>query len=126
VARRLQQRPPARPAGGDSDLPPELQAGPCVEVWAPGEPWEFPDAGPWAIGTARRRWYAARDRWLTEQGIGLRDYRAWPAALRRGQHWSYARLAAAGPDVLAATLAWRDLPRDWVPRPVPRRPEEAA
>ncbi len=58
------------------EIPADLAAGPCVEVWADsGE--RFPEWSAW------RNWHDARDDWMTSQGLDpATDYRHLPDALR--------------------------------------------
>ena len=87
------------------DMPVELRAGPCIEVWSPkGDPFE-----------AWRRHSEVRRRYLAAAGLRLADHDQLPYALRAVVPWSFMYLAARAPDRLAEMLARRGLPPDWFP-----------
>lgn len=62
-----------------SRIPPDLAAGPCMEVWGDG-------GNPLAlceIHVTLRRWHEARDEWMHANGLNPQtDYRHLPPELR--------------------------------------------
>lgn len=111
----MKRRRAAPHPAAEEGIPACLQAGPCIEVWAPDI--ADPTAASFA---ARRRWRAAADRWLAQAGIVRTDWASHPEALRRGgQPWSYTFIAGRDPERLAGYLEVRKLPPDWQPTPAP-------
>jgi hypothetical protein len=92
-----------------SGVPPELLAGPCIEVWG------GPDRD--AI-VAFRRYREAREAWLAARGISHWDSEdRVPEPLRgyRDAPWSFDYLEAERPDRLRQTLTGCGLPTSWRP-----------
>lgn len=124
VARRKARSSlPAAQAGDLEDLPDYLAAGRCLEVWAPGLPWDHPPPTEapvvrgWGLPLAMHRWSWARDEWLREQGLSDVHRSQWPRRLHDHRPWSFARHQADGR--LAQMLIARGLPSDWTPTPAP-------
>lgn len=106
---------PPEPATEDVDVPEELRAGACIEVWT--------DAKTLGEGfvAAYQAHGDARARFIRSIGLGEQPaYRLLPAGLRvPTSPWSFAEGHAADPEELAERLARRGLPPDWVPSPAP-------
>lgn len=105
------------PGPVSGDIPVELRAGACIELWA----------DPMAEKSLRtvsafRHYHDARYAWLAAHGIGRGDAERIPPALTRqpASPWSYHYLAANRPDDLARLLQRLGLPADWEPVHVAR------
>jgi hypothetical protein len=86
------------------EVPAELRAGRCLEVWSP-------DVGDWQ--QAFMRWGHARSWWLMERGVPQNDHRRCPRSLRPSGPWSFRKLLESGH--LPEALERRSLPLDWTP-----------
>lgn len=127
MARRRSLPEPAAPEVGDVNIPMELLAASCVELWTTADErarglaeHETATGIPPGIAVglrARRRFREARAAFLDEHG--LPDDADVPAPLRRRADapWSFDYLAVNDPERLADDLARRGLPPGWRPRP---------
>jgi len=95
-----------------AEVPVELLAGPCLEVWA--DPKAEESSRP---ASTFRRYHTALYAWLEAHGIERGDHKLIPPALTRqgASPWSYYYVAAHRPDDLAGMLERRGLPPDWKP-----------
>lgn len=99
---------------------PALAATRCIEVWVPDR--DDLDDEMRAI-KCWTRWRNARRAWsdLTRRiWADHRELLPWWARGSGGTPWSFEYLLQKDPGRLAALLARRDLPADWVPTPAPR------
>jgi hypothetical protein len=94
-----------RPELADADVngvPPELAAGPCVEVWVDPDEKPPPDASlgspTWEAWRARRRFGDARRQWADEHGLTTRQM---CELMPCGAPWSARYLVAQGSEELA-------------------------
>lgn len=115
----MKRRVAARPTPREVDVPAELAAGACIEVWADPvlSAWMAEDwLGP--ACSARQRYNEALACFLDGIGVAPHDTGSVPLALRDGAlriPWSFDFLLVHAPDDLADRLAYRGLPPDWRP-----------
>ncbi len=118
MPRRREREHTGADASVSTEVPVELLAGPCIEVWtdrAEGADW------PSRAVSTFRRYHDARRAWLEAHGVGHYDRDGVPPPLEHGTGsarvypWSFYYLAAHRPDDLARRLEVLGLPPDWEP-----------
>lgn len=94
--------------GAYGEIPLELLAGPCIEVWCPG------DGTHWVT---QRRYRDARAAWLAARGVHAQDLQRIPEPIRGGSTpWSYDYcMTHHGPEYVVDLLERRGLPTTWQP-----------